>query len=158
MTGTQTNGYELSVDRYIAAPPEAVWEIMTKRQTEWWCPKPWRTEIIEQDWRAGGRAAMVMKGPNGEEHPQEGVFLEVTPGRRFVTTDSFAAGWIPTKPFMVGGWEVEPEGAGTRYRAWARHWDEATMQSHADMGFVDGWKACADQLAEIAEREAGGQA
>lgn len=158
MTGTQTNGYELSVDRYIAAPPEAVWEIMTKRQTEWWCPKPWRTEIIEQDWRAGGRAAMVMKGPNGEEHAQEGVFLEVTPGRRFVTTDAFAAGWIPTKPFMVGGWEVEPEGTGTRYRAWARHWDEATMQSHADMGFVDGWKACADQLAEIAEREAGGQA
>lgn len=158
MTGTQTNGYELSVDRYIAAPPEAVWEIMTKRQTEWWCPKPWRTEIIEQDWRAGGRAAMVMKGPNGEDHAQEGVFLEVTPGRRFVTTDAFAAGWIPTKPFMVGGWEVEPEGAGTRYRAWARHWDEATMQSHADMGFVDGWKACADQLAEIAEREAGGQA
>lgn len=158
MTGTQTNGYELSVDRYIAAPPEAVWEIMTKRQSEWWCPKPWRTEIIEQDWRAGGRAAMVMKGPNGEEHAQEGVFLEVTPGRRFVTTDAFAAGWIPTKPFMVGGWEVEPEGTGTRYRAWARHWDEATMQSHADMGFVDGWKACADQLAEIAEREAGGQA
>ena len=158
MTGTQTNGYELSVDRYIAAPPEAVWEIMTKRQSEWWCPKPWRTEISEQDWRAGGRAAMVMKGPNGEEHAQEGVFLEVTPGRRFVTTDAFAAGWIPTKPFMVGGWEVEPEGAGTRYRAWARHWDEATMQSHADMGFVDGWKACADQLAEIAEREAGGQA
>ena len=154
MTGTCRDGFELSVERYIAAPPATVWEIMTKRQTEWWCPRPWRTEIIEQDWRAGGRAAMVMKGPDGEEHPQEGVFLEVVPGRRFVTTDSFAAGWIPTKPFMVGGWEIEPEGEGTRYRAWCRHWDEDTMKSHADMGFEDGWRVCADQLAEIAEREA----
>ncbi len=154
MTGTTENGWELAVERFIAAPPDAVWEIMTKRQSEWWCPLPWRTEIIEQDWRAGGRSAMVMKGPNGEEHLQEGVFLEVTPGRRFVSTDAFATGWMPTQAFMVGGWEIEPEGTGTRYRAWARHWDEATMQSHADMGFVEGWKACADQLAEIAEREA----
>lgn len=154
MSGTEQSGYELSVERYIAAPPEAVWAIMTERQTEWWCPRPWRTEIIEQDWRAGGRSAMVMKGPDGEEHPQEGVFLEVTPGRRFVTTDAFAAGWIPRTSFMVGGWEIAPEGSGTRYRAWSRHWDEETMKRHDEMGFVDGWKACADQLAEIAEREA----
>lgn len=154
MTRAAEEGFELSVARYIAAPPDAVWEIMTERQTEWWCPRPWRTEIIEQDWRAGGRSAMVMKGPDGEEHLQEGVFLEVTPGRRFVSTDAFTTGWMPSKAFMVGCWEIEPEGTGTRYHAWARHWDEATMQSHADMGFVEGWKACADQLAEIAEREA----
>ena len=153
MSGTAENGFELSVERYIAAPPEAVWKIMTERQEEWWCPRPWRTEIIEQDWRAGGRCHMVMKGPNGEEHPQDGVFLEVTPGKRFVSSDAFTGDWIPAKPFMVGGWEIEPEGDGTRYRAWSRHWDEETMKSHADMGFEEGWKACADQLAEIAERE-----
>jgi len=154
MTGAAENGFEISVERYIAAPPEAVWKIMTERQEEWWCQKPWRTEIIEQDWRAGGRSAMVMMGPDGEEHPQEGVFLEVTPGKRFVSSDAFTTDWMPKKPIMVGGWEITPEGDGTRYRAWSRHWDEATMQNHADMGFIDGWKACADQLAEIAEREA----
>jgi uncharacterized protein YndB with AHSA1/START domain len=48
---------ELSVTCFIAAPPEKVWHAMTQRQEEWWCPRPWRTEIIEQDKRAGGRSA-----------------------------------------------------------------------------------------------------
>ena len=31
--------FELSVERHIAAPPAALWTIMTDRITEWWCPK-----------------------------------------------------------------------------------------------------------------------
>lgn len=42
-----TETHELAVERHISAPPEAVWQIMTDRLAEWWCPKPWRTEIIE---------------------------------------------------------------------------------------------------------------
>jgi uncharacterized protein YndB with AHSA1/START domain len=30
---------ELSVTRYIAAPPEVVWDVMANRQEEWWCPQ-----------------------------------------------------------------------------------------------------------------------
>ena len=155
MTATAENGWELSVTRHIAAPPEKVWEIMTERQTEWWCPKPWRTEIVEQDWRSGGRAAVVMHGPDGEEHPHDGIFLEVVPGVRFVSTDAFVRGengsFMPKGPFMVGTWKIAPEGEGTRYTATARHWDEATTKKHEEMGFVEGWGACADQLKELAE-------
>ena len=25
-----------------------------ERVEEWWCPKPWTVEIVEQDWRAFG--------------------------------------------------------------------------------------------------------
>lgn len=151
MTNEAESGWELSIERHIAAPPERVWQIMTDRQEEWFCPVPWRAEVVEQDWRAGGRSAMVFKGPDGEEMPQEGVFLEVVPGRRFVTTDAFGPGWVPVGPFMVGGWEIEPEGDGTRYRAWARHWSEETWRQHKEMGFEAGWGACADQLAALCE-------
>lgn len=151
MTGTAENGWALTIERRIAAPPAKVWQIMTERQTEWWCPKPWHAEIIEQDWRAGGRSAMVMKGPEGEEHPQEGVFLEVTPGVRFVSTDAFHQGWKPAGPFMVGIWEIAPDGDGTLYRARALHWTEEAMASHADMGFEQGWNACTDQLQALCE-------
>lgn len=144
---------ELSVTRHIAAPPEKVWQIMTERQSEWWCPRPWRAEIIAQDWRAGGRSAMMFRGPDGEEMPQEGVFLEVTPGVRFVTTDAFAVGWYPAEPFMIGIWEIMGEGSGTRYTARARHWSADAFKQHEDMGFVAGWGACADQLAELCEGE-----
>lgn len=153
MSGTAENGFELSVTRHIAASPERVWDIMTNRMAEWWCPKPWTVEIIAQEWRAGGRTALIMRGPNGEESPHEGVFLEVTPGRRFVFTDAFGPGWIPRTPFMVGIFTLEPEQGGTRYTAAARHWDEATMRRHEKMGFADGWKIVADQLAELAEKE-----
>jgi uncharacterized protein YndB with AHSA1/START domain len=153
---TQDNN-ELSVTRLIAAPPAKVWQVMTERQTEWWCPVPWRAEVLEQDWRAGGRAAMVFKGPNGEEMPQDGIFLEVTPGVRFVTTDACVRNangdWSAAGPFMIGIWEIEPEGDGTRYTARARHWREEDRKTHEEMGFIEGWQACAEQLAAICEGE-----
>lgn len=145
--------FELSVTRIIPAPPEKVWPVMTERQTEWWCPKPWRAEIVVQDWRPGGRSAIVFHGPDGEQMPQEGVFLEVTPGVRFVTTDAFDFAWRPAGPFMIGIWEIAAEGDGTRYTARARHWTAEAMKQHEDMGFAGGWGACADQLAEICEGE-----
>lgn len=39
----------------------------------------------------------------------------------------------------------------TCYTATARHWTEDAMVRHRDMGFVDGWAACAAQLKELAE-------
>ena len=145
--------YELAIERYIAASPETVWKVWTERLTEWWCPKPWTTEVIEHDMRPGGRAAMIMRGPNGEEHPQEGVFLEVVPKERVIFTDAFTAGWNPSKPFMVGFFEMSPEGKGTRYRAGARHWSEESMKQHEQMGFTEGWGKVAGQLAALAEAE-----
>jgi uncharacterized protein YndB with AHSA1/START domain len=149
--------YDLSVERHIAAPPSQVWEIMTKRITEWWCPRPWTTTIAELDWRPGGAFHLVMRGPDdgadcqGEES-SGGVLLDYQPGRRFVFTDALSSDWMPQKPFMVGVFEIEPDGDGTLYRATARHWTEEAMEQHRAMGFEQGWGAVADQLAEFAER------
>lgn len=142
---------ELSVTRHIAAPVDTVWRIATERMVDYWCPRPWRVEIVEQEWRAGGRSAMVMHGPNGETMPQEGVFLEVTPGVRFVFTDAFASGWRPQGPFIVGIVELAAEDGGTRYTATARHWTAEACEQHRAMGFEQGWRTVADQLAELAE-------
>lgn len=145
---------ELSVTRTIAAPPATVWQVMTDRMEDWWCPKPWRTEIIGNDFRPGGFNRFVMHGPAGERHESGGVWLEIVPGRRMVSTDAFGADWTPQTPFMVGFWEIAPEGDGTRYTARARHWSEEAHRQHQDMGFEAGWAAVADQLAELAEAEA----
>ena len=148
-------GWELRVTRFIDARPESVWPVMTGRLAEWWCPLPWRTEIVEQDWRAGGRSAIVMHGPGGERHPHDGIFLDVVPGVRFVMTDAFVVvdegQYMPADPFMVGSWTLAPEGVSTRYTATARHWDEATMTRHTEMGFEQGWGVCADQLKALCE-------
>uniref|UniRef100_UPI0028A2A404 SRPBCC domain-containing protein n=1 Tax=Brevundimonas nasdae TaxID=172043 RepID=UPI0028A2A404 len=46
----------------------------------------------------------------------------------------------------------EAEAGGTRYTSVARHWEEKAMETHKAMGFVQGWGAVADQLAELAEQ------
>jgi uncharacterized protein YndB with AHSA1/START domain len=141
----------LSVTTYIDAPPEKVWHALTQRQEAWWCPKPWRVEIIEQDWRSGGRAATTMHGPNGEVMPNDGVFLEVVPGVRYIATDAFTVGWKPANPFMVGIWEIAPEGTGTRYTGSARHWTKEAYDQHKAMGFEQGWGVVAQQLKDLCE-------
>jgi len=143
--------HELSVTRHIATPPAKVWDVMVNRQEEWWCPKPWYITMVAQERWAGGRSEMVMHGPDGEEMPHNGLFLAWEEGRRFVTTDAVTGDFMPSGPFMIGIWEVEPEGEGTRYTARARHWTEDDMKRHADMGFEEGWGVCADQLKAICE-------
>ena len=152
MTGTADNGWALSTTRFIAAPPAKVWEAMTGRMEEYFCPRPWRCEVVAQDWRAGGRSATVMHGPDGERNEGEGVFLEVIDGVRFTFTDAFREGWIPSgQPFMTGTFEIAPEGDGTRVTGTARHWNEETMRQHEEMGFSVGWPVVFDQLAELVE-------
>lgn len=147
--------HELSLTRFIAAPPEAVWDVLANRQEEWFCPKPWRAEVTAQERRPGGRSVITMYGPDGEVMPNEGIFLAWDEGRRFVTTDACTADFEPSGPFMIGIWEIEPasEGGveGTRYTASARHWTEEAMQQHEAMGFTEGWGACADQLKALCE-------
>ncbi|MEI6642974.1 MAG: SRPBCC domain-containing protein [Novosphingobium sp.] len=146
----------LTITRTIAAPHGLVWDVLVNRMEDWWCPKPWRAEIVLQERRAGGAANMVMHGPNGELMPNEGLYLAWEEGRRFVVTDAVkvdvaTGAFLPSGPFMIGSWEVAAEGDGTRYTASARHWTEDAMKQHQDMGFEAGWNAAADQLQALCE-------
>lgn len=143
--------YELVIERHIAAPPAHVYKVWTERLPEWWAPKPWITQVTALELWPGGRSEMTMAGPDGEVSPVAGVILEVVPEQRIVFTDAFRAGWIPHPPFMTGLFEFAPDGAGTAYRAAARHWDEETMRKHGDMGFAEGWGMVADQLKVLCE-------
>lgn len=145
--------HTLSISRFIDASPDVVWEVLANRQNEWWCPAPWRAEVDEQDRRPGGVCKMTMYGPDGEVMPQNGMYLAYEEGRRFVTTDAIVDDFQPAGPFMIGIWEIAPEGTGTRYTATARHWSEEACRQHEEMGFLDGWNACADQLAALCETE-----
>jgi len=142
---------ELSISRLIAAPPEVVWDAMVNRFAEWWCPVPWRAEIVHWDRRPGGRADTVMYGPDGEVMPQNGIFLDWQEGRRFAMTDAVTGDCEPAGPFMIGIWEIEAEGGQTRYTARARHWTEEAKAQHETMGFQQGWEAAAAQLAGLCE-------
>jgi uncharacterized protein YndB with AHSA1/START domain len=151
MTATANNGWELGVTRFINAPPGKVWDIMTNRMEEWWCPKPWRAEVNTLERRSGGASIITMYGPDGEVHPHPGTVLAWEEGRRFSFTDALVGDLMPSGPFMIGIWTITAEKDGTRYTAISRHWDEATAKRHTEMGFAEGWGACADQLVALCE-------
>lgn len=145
--------YELSVTRLIEAAPDKVWQVMTQRTDEWWCPKPWRAEV---DWGSrapGGKTHTTMYGPNGEKNEHPGFILAWDEGRRIAVTDAIEGDLQPAGPFMLGIWEIEPEGSGTRYTGRARHWTPESMAHHKEMGFDEGWGIMADQLKALCETD-----
>jgi uncharacterized protein YndB with AHSA1/START domain len=147
--------HEISITRTLAASRDKVWRCWVEPELlkQWFCPKPWFVSKAEIDVRPGGASLIVMNGPNGEEMPNPGQYLEVVPHRRLSFTDAFIGDWHPGsgKPFMVGFVDFEdlPEGR-TRMIWGARHWSAEDRQSHLDMGFEAGWNAAADQLDALA--------
>jgi len=148
--------HDMTIERLIDAPVELVWRAWADHAAEWFCPRPWQAEVVEMDLRAGGRSAFIFRGPAGEAMPLEGVYLEVVPRVRVVSTDAFAAGWRPQDPFLLRIDTFADEGGHTRYTSTARHWTEEARARHLDMGFKAGWGASADQLVEVARRLAAG--
>ena len=117
---------------------------------QWFTPRPWTTPVIETDVRPGGSNFILMRGPNGEEFPNRGVYLEVVRNERLVITDAYTKAWEPSeKPFMTLVLTFEDVGGETRYTARARHWTVADREAHEKMGFIPGWTQTTDQLEEL---------
>lgn len=145
--------HELSLSRFIAVPRQAIWRCWTEPELikQWFTPRPWTTPVVEMDLRVGGGSHMIFRGPEGQEFPNDGVYLEIVPNERLVFTDAYRAGWVPSeKPFMTGIIALKDEGQGTRYDASVRHWREEDMKQHEQMGFHDGWGKATDQLEALA--------
>jgi uncharacterized protein YndB with AHSA1/START domain len=147
---------DLVLERVIPVSAEKLWRGWTEPAllTQWFTPKPWETIGAEIDLVPGGKFVTVMRSPEGEEFPGEGCILEVEQNKRLVWTSALKRDYRP-QAAPLGGFlftctlTFEPEGDGTRYKAVARHADEAGAKAHADMGFHAGWSAALDQLVAL---------
>lgn len=147
---------ELVISRIIDAPREKVFKAFAdpKLLKQWWAPRPWTTPHAEIDLRTGGATKFTMRSPEGQEFSYSGVYLEVVPNEKIVSTDAYTAAWQPSeKPFFTAIMTFDDIGGGkTKYTARARHWTVEDREAHAKMGFNEGWSQCAAQLAEVAEK------
>ncbi len=147
---------ELVISRIVDAPRHKLYEGWTKPELlkQWFAPKPWTTPLAELDVRPGGANLIVMRGPDGNEFPNRGVYLEVVPNERLVFTDAYTRAWEPAdKPFMTVVLTFEEAGAGkTRYTARVQHWTAADCEAHEKMGFERGWNQCLDQLVALVKQ------
>jgi uncharacterized protein YndB with AHSA1/START domain len=149
---TDTN-HELSLTRLVDAPRTALWRCWTEPDLikQWFTPRPWTTPVVEVNVRPGGSSYMVFRGPDGEEFPNRGVFLDVVPGERLVFTDAYTEAWRPSpKPFMTAIVTFADEAGKTRYTARVRHWSAEDRDRHEEMGFHEGWAKATEQLEALA--------
>jgi uncharacterized protein YndB with AHSA1/START domain len=149
----ETTDRDLVLTRLIDAPRAALYRCWTEPQllTQWFTPPPWTTAFAETDVRPGGSSRVVMRGPDGAEMTNRGVYLEVIPNEKLVFTDAYTEAWAPSaKPFMTVILTFADEAGRTRYTATVRHWTEKDRDAHEAMGFRAGWGIATDQLATLA--------
>ena len=145
---------DLEIVRVLAAPRAKLWRAWSdpKILKEWWCPRPWVTEVRAFDFRAGGAFHTYMTGPDGGESDNPGLFLEIAPMERIVWTSMLVEGWRPAAPWlaMTGIFILEDDGANTRYTARCLYKDDADREQHEKMGFFEGWGNMIQQMEEVA--------
>lgn len=145
---------DLVISRLLDVPRAALWRAWSEPAllARWWCPRPWTTEVLAFDLRAGGAFHTLMSGPDGGRSDNPGSFLAVEPGSRIVFSSLLLADWRPATPWMpfTAVITMADEGTGTRYTATVMHPDAASRDRHFEMGFHEGWNLCIDQLTECA--------
>ncbi len=151
---TPSANNDLSITRLLKAPRAKVWRAWSDPVllAQWWCPKPWVTDVRAFDLRPGGDFHTFMSGPDGGTSDNPGCFLEIVAQQRLVMTSMLTGGWRPATPWIAitAVFTMADEGAGTRYTATCMHPDAATRDKHEQMGFFDGWGICIDQLDALA--------
>lgn len=77
---------EIVSTRVFNAAPARVYEAWTdsKQLAAWWGPKGFRNTFHKHEPRPGGKWSFIMHGPNGQDYPNESVYVALTPGELIV--------------------------------------------------------------------------
>ena len=76
----------LGIVREFDAPRALVWKMWTDpaHVGVWFGPEHFTTPVVRMDVRPGGAIHMVMRGPDGSDHPFDGRFIELVEPERLV--------------------------------------------------------------------------
>ncbi len=91
LTVTTPTERQIVMTRVFDAPRRLVFEAMTKPEhlVRWFGPHGWTLAVCQIDFRPGGAWRFVLRGPDGRDMGMRGVYQEITPPERFVSTESF---------------------------------------------------------------------
>ncbi len=111
--------------------------------------KGFTTHVTEIALQPNGQWRYVMVGPDGTEYPVKGVFREVVPLERIVTTDEFDTGFKPAidadlPQGIVRTVLFEDLGDRTKVILQIEHETIADRRQHEVMGGVGEWNSSLD--------------
>jgi uncharacterized protein YndB with AHSA1/START domain len=99
LTLTMPSDREIVITRVFDAPRRLVWEAWTKPEhvRRWMLAPPnWIMTACEIDHRVGGAIRFAWRGTDGSEMEIRGVYKEIVPPERLVSTDCWGGDWPET--------------------------------------------------------------
>lgn len=95
----------ITMSRIFDAPREHIWNIVTDPNLVpmWWGPGSLTTNVDKMDLKVGGTWRYIQKDSNGAEFAFKGVYKEIEPPSRLVSTSEFEpmAGHISTETLTL---------------------------------------------------------
>jgi uncharacterized protein YndB with AHSA1/START domain len=152
MTGPENFG-EATVDivRTFDAPRALVWQAWTdaKMMAQWFGPRGFTSSVPEYDVRIGGKLRIVMHGPDGNDYPMKGEFVEVVAPQRLVFTniaiDADGNHLLEGKTTVI----LTEQGSKTTVRVQSRAIGRVPMAPQMLAGMEAGWAQSIDKLGEL---------
>ncbi|HEV2854126.1 MAG TPA: SRPBCC family protein [Thermoanaerobaculia bacterium] len=88
---------EIAMIRVFAAPRGLIFDAYTRPDLLqlWFGPPGWSLAVCEVDLRVGGAYRFVWRGSDGTEMGLRGIYREIAPPERLVSTETFDDPWYP---------------------------------------------------------------
>ncbi|AZA78856.1 SRPBCC domain-containing protein [Chryseobacterium sp. G0186] len=136
------------------ADVSTVWSYFTQSELldQWWGPKPWKCETLNQDFKEGGVWLYSMVGPNGEKAYSQSKYGEIMEHRSLDWISAFCdeKGNV-NEDFSGSKWLIGFTGVeeGTKITVNIHYQSQEVMKKMLDMGFEGGFTMGLNQLQEI---------
>jgi uncharacterized protein YndB with AHSA1/START domain len=141
---------EIAMRRVFDAPRQMVFDAYTKPELlKRWAggPPGWNLVECEVDLRVGGAWRWVIEGPDGQMMRLGGVYLDVVPPERLVSTEAYDEPWYEGEATSM---VVFIENAGkTTMTTTVRYASRAVRDGVLKTGMAEGFGAGLDRLAEL---------
>ena len=146
-TFTTPSDRELVATRVVDAPRGLVWEAWASfNHVPHWMTGPdgWTMPVCEIDLSPGGGWHFVWRRSDGTEMEMRGVYRQIVPRERLVTTESWGGDWPDTLNTLV-----LTEAAGkTTMTCTVLYESNPARDAALGTGMRDGWSASYDRLDE----------
>lgn len=140
---------QLLITRHFDAAPDLVYRAYTRPELvrRWWCGQRGVVTTCEIDLRVGGTWRYVLRANAGFDVAFHGVYREIVPEERLVSTEVFEA--MPEHEAVSTTGFAESEG-GTLLTILVRHASKELRDQHLASGMEEGMNESLDLLEELA--------
>jgi uncharacterized protein YndB with AHSA1/START domain len=138
---------EVVMTRVFDAPRRLVFDALTKPELlrRWFGPRGWSLVVCEADLKVGGTWRWVLRGPDGRDMGMRGVYQEITPPERLVSTESFDDYPGESLNTLI----LSEEGGKTTFTITVRYASQEIRDAVIKSGMEHGAAECYDKLAEM---------